>query len=148
MLIQRTWDGRGVGLRREHAKSLQNGAAVAAIQTILTRVHMNPIRQIRVHRRVVKTPMTPAKSIRNGFQDATEILVKYRCSAVKKRRSNARYDLAYTDDPNGKGVEKLAYQLFNFGANNLRGKVRKVIRTDFQNNNVGGQRGNHAKIAA
>ena len=98
MLIQRTWEGR---LRREYAKSPQNGAAVAAIQTILTkRVHMNPIRQVRVHRRVVKTPMTPAKDIRNGFQNATEILVKYRCSAVKKGRSNARYHLAYTDYPN------------------------------------------------
>ena len=59
MLIQRTWEGR---LRREYANSPQNGAAVAAKQTILTkRVHMNPIRQIRVDRRVVKTPMTPAK---------------------------------------------------------------------------------------
>ena len=86
------------GLRRQHAKSLQNGGALAAIQTILTkRIHMHPIGQTRMHRRVVKTPMTPTKYIRNGFQDTTKILVKYRCSPVEKRHSNARYHFAHTD---------------------------------------------------
>ena len=33
---------------------------------------MNPIGQIRVNRRVVKTPMTPTKDIRNGFQNAID----------------------------------------------------------------------------
>ena len=82
-------------------------AAVAAKQTILTkRVHMNPISQIRVHRRVVKTPMTPTKYIRSGFQDATEILIKNRYSAVDKRHFNMRYHLAHTDDPNRKRVKE------------------------------------------
>ena len=54
------------------------------------RVHMNPIRQIRVNRRVVKTPMTPTKDIINGLQKATKILIKYQCSAVEKRHFNMR----------------------------------------------------------
>lgn len=51
---------------------------------------MNPIRPIRVNGRVVKTPMTPTKGIRNGLQNGRKILIKYQCSAVEKRHLNMR----------------------------------------------------------
>ena len=59
---------------------------------------MNPIRQIRVNRRVVKSPVTPTKDIRNGLQNGTKILIKYQCSAVEKRHFNVRLHLAHTND--------------------------------------------------